>query len=293
MPLRLLHCSDIHLLSLRGVGPRRFLNKRLTGGVNLMLKRGKHHDEALFDRLVEHAHAQAVDRLVITGDLSNLALEQEFEHIVAKLDAIGLPVTVIPGNHDAYTRGSVRQRRFERMFARFMDGERSGKEPDDFYPFVQRFGDVALIGVSTAHASLPLYAIGTIGERQLQRLDQILEALDREGLTRIVLIHHPVMPGVAKHRHELVDLEAFGQVIARRGAELILHGHEHRAIEGTLPGREAPALVHGISSATNLSRHAGREAAFSIYEVGDRSVDRVVHRWDGGDFSTVAADLVA
>ena len=52
MPLRFLHCSDIHLLSLRGVGPHRFLNKRLTGGVNLMLKRGKHHDEALFDRIV-------------------------------------------------------------------------------------------------------------------------------------------------------------------------------------------------------------------------------------------------
>jgi 3',5'-cyclic AMP phosphodiesterase CpdA len=286
MPLRFLHCSDIHLLSLRGVGPRRFLNKRLTGGVNLMLKRGKHHDEALFDRLVEHAHAHAVDRLVITGDLSNLALEQEFEHIVEKLDAIGLPVTVIPGNHDAYTRGSVRERRFERMFARFMEGERSGEQHDEFYPFVQRFGEVALIGVSTAHASLPLYAVGTIGERQLQRLDRMLEALDREGLTRIVMIHHPVMPGVSNRRHDLVDLAAFGEVIARRGAELILHGHEHRAIEGTIPGREAPVPVHGISSATNTTRHVGREAAFSIYQVGDRSFERVVHRWDGGDFST-------
>jgi 3',5'-cyclic AMP phosphodiesterase CpdA len=296
MALRFLHCSDIHLLSLRGVGPHRFLNKRLTGGVNLMLKRGKHHSEALFDRVVEHAREHAVDRVVITGDLSNLALQQEFEHIVTKLDAIDLPVTVIPGNHDAYTRGSVRQRRFEQMFARFMEGERLGEDPEHFYPFVQRHGDVALIGVSTAHASRPLWAVGTVGERQLSRLDQMLQGLDREGLTRIVLIHHPVMTGVSNRRHDLVDIDAFGDVIARRGAELILHGHEHRAIAGTIPGLAAPVPVHGISSATNLSRHAGREAAFAIYEVEGQRIDRVVYVWNGEDFrevaSPVAADLV-
>lgn len=284
MPLRFLHCSDIHLMSLRGVGPHRFINKRLTGGVNLMLKRGKHHDGALFDRMSELARELEVDRVVITGDLSNLALEQEFEHIVDKLDAIGLPVTVVPGNHDAYTRGSVRTRRFERMFERFMHGERAGSDDAQFYPFVQRFDEVALVGVSTAHASLPLYAVGTVGDEQLARLDEQLARLREDEVTRIVLIHHPVMPGEAKRRHELVDLLAFGEVIARRGAELILHGHEHRAIEGTIPGPDGPVPVHGIASGTNLSQHPGREAAFSVYAVAEGDFDRVLYRWDGEDF---------
>ena len=39
----------------------------------------------------------------------------------------------------------------------FMEGERDGAD----YPFVQRFGEVALIGVSTAIPSLPLVA-GTL-----------------------------------------------------------------------------------------------------------------------------------
>jgi 3',5'-cyclic AMP phosphodiesterase CpdA len=283
MPLRFLHCSDIHLFNLRGVGAHRFLNKRLTGGVNLMLKRGKHHDGALFDRVAEHAREQQVDRVVITGDLSNLALEQEFEHIVSKLDAIGLPVTVIPGNHDVYTRGAERAGRFEAMLGQFMDGQRAGNG-ERFYPFVQRFGEVALVGVSTAQASLPLYAVGTVGTAQLERLDEILAQLDGEGLKRIVLIHHPVMPGVSLRRHNLLDLEAFGQVIARRGAELILHGHEHRAIDGTIPGPKDPVPVHGISSATNLSRHPGREASFSIYDVNRVDILRTIYRWDGRDF---------
>ena len=61
MGLRFLHCSDIHLLSLAGVGPHRFLNKRLTGGVNRLLKRGRKHDGALFDRISERARDLEVD----------------------------------------------------------------------------------------------------------------------------------------------------------------------------------------------------------------------------------------
>ncbi|NVB41359.1 metallophosphoesterase [Pseudenhygromyxa sp. WMMC2535] len=284
MALRFLHCSDIHLLSLRGVGPHRFLNKRLTGGVNLMLKRGKHHSEALFDRTVERAHELGVDRLVITGDLSNLALEREFEHIGEKLAGAGLPVTVIPGNHDAYTRGAVRSRRFEAMLGQFMAGERLGDGDDTYYPFVQRYGEVALIGVSTAQASMPLYAVGTVGAPQLVRLAEILRALGDEGVSRIVLIHHPVMPGVALPRHNLLDLEAFGEVIAQCGAELVLHGHEHVEIAGSIPGPEGPVAVHGISSGTNLSRHPGREAAFALYEAEGGEIARTLHVWDGQDF---------
>ncbi len=284
MPLRFLHCSDIHLFNLRGVGPHRFLNKRLTGGVNLMLKRGKHHDGALFDRVSEHARELEVDRVVITGDLSNLALEQEFEHIAAKLDAVGRPVTVIPGNHDTYTRGAERSHRFEAMLGQFMAGDREDRDDAISYPFVQRFDEVALIGVSTAQASLPLYAVGSVGTAQLERLDRVLDRLGQEGLTRIVLIHHPVMPGVALRRHDLLDLDAFGAVIERRGAELILHGHEHRAIEGSIPGPRGPVPVHGISSATNLSQHPGRQASFSIYEVRGLDISRIVYCWNGRDF---------
>ena len=284
MPLRFLHCSDIHLLSLRGVGPHRFINKRLTGGVNLMLKRGKHHDGALFERISQRGRELAVDRLVVTGDLSNLALESEFEHIATKLDEARIPVTIIPGNHDAYTKGSVRSRRFERMLGRFMGSGTDVCDAPDFYPFVQRFDEVALIGVSSAHASLPLYAVGTVGQDQLGRLARILDALGAEGLTRIVLIHHPVMLGAAKRRHELLDLDAFGEVIASHGAELILHGHEHCMIEGALAGPKRDVPVHGISSGTNLSRHPGREAAFSVYEVDGGEIRRTVHRYDGDDF---------
>src|SRR5690606_17485343 len=43
-PMRFLHTSDIHLLDLRGATPWSFLNKRITGGINLALRRGRQHD---------------------------------------------------------------------------------------------------------------------------------------------------------------------------------------------------------------------------------------------------------
>ena len=280
MPLRFVHCSDIHLLDLAGAHPGHFLNKRLTGGVNLLLARGRKHNHNLFDQIVAHALEYAADRLVITGDLTNLALAPEFVLVRRKLREAGLPVTVIPGNHDTYTRGSARERRFEVFLGEFMDGERS--EGD--YPFIQRHGDVALIGVSTAIPSLPLVAVGRVGEAQLARLAAALERTRAEGLARVVLIHHPVLPGVAKPRHDLLDLGPFGAVIARHGAELILHGHEHRRIEGTLPGPQRPVPVHGVGSGTYLSQKPDRHGAFSLYTVGPGAIDRVYHWWNGARF---------
>ncbi|MBZ5710895.1 metallophosphoesterase family protein [Nannocystis pusilla] len=282
MPLRFVHCSDIHLLELAGTTPQRFFNKRLTGGVNLLLNRGRKYDGGMFQKIVAAAHAHAAERLVITGDLTNLALESEFEHVQRHLEAAGLPVTVIPGNHDAYTRGSARAHRFEHYMSAFMAGER---EPGSDYPFVQRLGDVALVGLSTAIPSLPLYAVGRVGDDQLARLGRALARLRGEGLARVVLIHHPVVRGVAKPRHDLLDLDAFGAVIAEHGAELVLHGHEHRRIEGWLPGPGgAQVPVHGVGSGTYLSQKPGRHGAYALYTVRPGSVIRVYHRWDGREF---------
>jgi len=93
-----------------------------------------------------------------------------------------------------------------------------------------------------------------------------------------------VLPGVAKPRHDLLDLGPFGAVIARHGAELILHGHEHRRIEGTLPGPQRPVPVHGVGSGTYLSQKPDRHGAFSLYTVRPGAIDRVYHWWNGARF---------
>jgi 3',5'-cyclic AMP phosphodiesterase CpdA len=281
MPLRFLHTSDIHLLDLEGVRPWRYLNKRLTGGVNLAMGRARSHDVRLFDEIVRLVPGLEVDHFVVTGDLTNLSLESEFAFVRAKLETVPVPITVIPGNHDVYTRGSARHRRFEQYLGHLMEGERIG---DETYPFMLRRDDVALIGVSTAVATLPLYATGRVGEPQLERVALLLDRARAEGLCRIVLIHHPPVAGVSKARHDLIDIEAFGEVIAEHGAELILHGHEHVRFEGALPGPDGFVPVHGIGSGTSLSNRPGRQASFSVYAAARDHIERDLYVWNGNAF---------
>jgi 3',5'-cyclic AMP phosphodiesterase CpdA len=279
--MRFLHTSDIHLLDLAGTRPWHYFNKRATGGINVAFNRGRAYDERLFDRMMQSLSRLEIERVVITGDLTNLALESEFEYVRRKLEALEVPATVIPGNHDTYTRAVVEGRVFERYFAAFMQGER---EPGTDYPFLQRLGDVSLVGVSTAVATLPFFATGRVGQPQLERLRRMLRKERELGRVRIVLIHHPVTQGTAKPRHDLLDLEAFAEVIGDVGAELILHGHEHRHIETTLPGPEHDVPVHGISSGTYNAPKPGREAGFSVYSATAAEIARELYLWDGHDF---------
>lgn len=283
MALRFAHTSDIHLLDLTGVRPWRYFNKRITGRINLALRRGKQHDGRLFDEACAKAHAEGAQRMVVTGDLTNLALQSEFALVRRKLDGLPMPATVIPGNHDTYTRGSVATRRCEHYLGHHMEGERIEGHA---YPFVQRFEGVGLIGCSTGIATRPLRAVGELGAGQRQRLATVLRALRAEGRARIVLIHHPVMAGESHDGKRLLDLEAFGQIIAAHGAELILHGHEHRRIDGSLPGPEGHAVVHGIASGTSLSHRADRRASFSLYDASASSIRRTIFQWNGSEFTS-------
>lgn len=280
MNFRFLHCSDIHLLSLDGVRLRSFLNKRVPGAVNLILRRKRGHDRALFDQIVEHARRESVDRLVITGDVTNLALESEFVLVKEKLDGAGLPVTVIPGNHDIYTRGSARVLRFETFMSQHMRGELIDNHR---YPFVQRFGRLSFIGVNTAVPTLPMSAIGKIGASQLRRVASALASEGRSGQVRVVLMHHPPGPHASKRGHELLDLQAFNAVVAEQGAELVLHGHEHVQLDYKLDGPDGEVPVHGVASGTSRSQRPGREAMFSIYSFDGQTLSREIWRLGADD----------
>ena len=295
MPFRFLHTTDIHFLDLEGVPPWQFVGKRLTGALNLLLHRRRKHDVALFDRMAAMVPRLDLDRVVVTGDLTNLALPSEFELGRRKLEALPVPVTVIPGNHDTYTRGSARAELFEHHLGHFMDGERLDGER---YPFMERYayvepdgreGGVALIGMSTAVPTPPFDATGRCGASQLERLERMLATAAGEKLARVILIHHPPVAGVSKPRKKLVDLEAFGRVIERHGAELVLHGHEHARLETHLPGPKGDVPVHGASSATSLSLKPRREASFAIYEVSPTGVSRELYTWNGNEYAPSAS----
>ena len=83
-------------------------------------------------------------------------------------------------------------------------GQRAGealiRTPPTAFPFVRRFGDVALIALSSAIPTMPFMAAGRLGSAQRALLSVALEELGRQGLFRVVLIHHPPLAGQAGWR---------------------------------------------------------------------------------------------
>jgi hypothetical protein len=69
--------------------------------------------------LLDDIDAQQVDHVLCTGDLTALAFDEELARAARAFGprlAEPARYTVLPGNHDRYTREAVRRRTFERAF---------------------------------------------------------------------------------------------------------------------------------------------------------------------------------
>jgi len=281
--MKLAHCSDLHLLSLEGAKFLDFANKRWIGGLNLLSNRGRHYHAEIFEALVADVNASDVDHLLVTGDVTNLALPDEFRFardLFAKLRLGPDHVTVLPGNHDAYVQRGAHF--FAEHFGPFFRSDDEFHAPETPWPLVRMRGDVAMIGLSTSLETPWFTAYGVIGEAQLERLRTLLADERLADKVRIVAIHHPPAGPPARSRiRGLRDREALAEVLAGVGAELVLHGHEHRDLFFELPGPVGPIPVRGIQSGTYEAGRHDRRARYRIYEVEDgRVVGEELRVWD-------------
>jgi 3',5'-cyclic AMP phosphodiesterase CpdA len=274
--VRIAHLSDLHLLSLDGAVPFRLFNKRLTGYLNLRFHRKSVHKPFAVHAAAREIVRLGIDHVVITGDLSNLALEGEFELVRRFLDEeLGLPpdrVSIIPGNHDAYTSGAHRTRRFATTFARFLTSDLPELTvPGEAFPYVHLRGPTAIIGLSTALPRLPLVASGAVGREQLAALARILEHPDVRARTPVILQHHPIHNPASRTKtalEGLTDADQEAHVLRRLRRGLLLHGHLHRRIHRTLATEGGHLDAVGATSTSLLHASDERMAGFNVYDVG-------------------------
>lgn len=267
----LAHLSDPHLAGWSVETSSSLLNKRLTGWLSWRVNRRKIHLARVLEMLVADLGGRAADHIAVTGDLVNISLPEEFARAADWLRRLGAgeSVTVIPGNHDAYvdlpwSEGVGRWSDYMTNRAWDPDGAAPSGTLDGF-PFVRRYGAIALVGVSTAVPMPAFIAAGRLGAPQIEALQRTLVTLRAEGAFRVILIHHPPFPGGAYKRKSLLDAEAFQAVVRDVGAELVLHGHTHVAGLGRIG--EIPVI--GVPSASAVKAGHKDAAAYNVYRIGD------------------------
>ena len=274
--MRIAHFSDLHVLALEGVSRSRFLNKRFTGLVNLRLKREHKHRPAHVRAVAREVARAKVDHVVITGDLTNLALEQEFEAVKRLIEEdLGFDaqhVTVVPGNHDLYTRGSMRDRRFSRFFAPYLESDLPDLAVDialGRFPIVKLRGPLAVIGMSSAVPRPPLVASGELGLRQVEALQRILAHDEVKRRTPILALHHPIHNPTSRIKtliEGLVDAHHLHDAVATVKQGLLLHGHLHGRMQRDFPTKAGNLIAVGATSASLHHEDEHRMAGFNLYE---------------------------
>ncbi|MEZ4294916.1 MAG: metallophosphoesterase [Polyangiaceae bacterium] len=272
--MRIAHLSDLHLLDLEGAVPFRLFNKRLTGYLNLRFHRKSVHKPFAAEAAARAIRKLDIDHVAITGDVSNLALEREFERVRRFVeDDLGLPpdrVSIVPGNHDAYTRGAHRARRFDRTFARYLESDLPVAAGGAF-PFVKLRGPAAIIGLSTAKPRPPFMASGSLGSQQVAGLRRALAHPEVQKRTVVLLQHHPWHHKGTAHLflEGLWDARAEADALRHLSRGLLLHGHQHRRIRRTLPTDGGHIDAVGATSASLIHDSDERMAGFNIYEIRD------------------------
>jgi 3',5'-cyclic AMP phosphodiesterase CpdA len=258
----LAHLSDPHLAPLPPPRWRELMGKRMTGFLHWRRHRHRIHRSDVLARVVSDLKANAPDHIAVTGDLVNVALAAEFAPARAWLESLGSPrdVTLVPGNHDAYV-GSIAGHP-QTYWGNYMRGDDGGA-----LPFLRRRGDVALIGLSSAVPTAPLLGTGRLGKAQIERLAQLLESCGRAGVFRIVLVHHPLRSSSRRYFRRLVDGPRFRAVLARHGAELVIHGHDHIHSLIYVDGPQRPIPVAGVPSASQTPREHHAGGGYNLYRI--------------------------
>lgn len=255
------HISDVHNTPLSGISPRHLNVKRTLGLMNWHRGRKHVHRADVADLLVADMLALRPHHVAVTGDLCNIGLPNEYAAALNWLKGVGAPdsVTVVPGNHDIYTR--IGSHPGVELWRDYMGSDAFGAglagtgTTARGFPFVRRVGAVALIGVNSAVETRPFVAAGRVGREQLEALEVVLGGLAQTGLARIVLIHHPPLPGLAPKSRALKDAVELAGVLSHAGAELVLHGHNHRDMLNWGDGPNGKIPVLGIASGSAGRRH--------------------------------------
>jgi 3',5'-cyclic AMP phosphodiesterase CpdA len=272
-PFVLAHLSDPHISNMGAVRVRDLLSKRLYGYLRWQLHRGTEHHGAVLAALLDDLKHHRPDHVALTGDLTHLSLPAEFQNARKWFQSIGPPhkVTVIPGNHDAYVPTQWRHSHAHWADYMLSDDAPAPTGPStgvySVFPSWRVRGPIALIGVCTAHPSAPYLAVGGIGGDQMQRLEGILDQATRRNLFRVILIHHPPAAGTVSWRKRLTDAAEFQALVQQYGADLILHGHAHRAARTHLPVPGGNVQVMGAPSASAIGRSHQRMARYYIYRI--------------------------
>jgi 3',5'-cyclic AMP phosphodiesterase CpdA len=271
---RIAHLSDVHMLEPRPgrSGARYDLSTRF---VSLGRKLDARCRAKKLTRAFSAAAHAGASHFVLSGDLTEMGTAGEFEAFAEVLHDTKIApsrITLVPGNHDAYSGPGAWKRALEGPLAAF--AETSATEAGRV---VDR-GDLAYLPLDVA---LHQPVTRSSGELRADAADALERRLDDPALRRKVVVlvqHHPPYPHDTGVWQWIDGLRGWGRLmdlLHRFPNVHVLHGHLHYAIDRIVKlGRSrifgAPAIVddaHDRSRVRLYELHDGALQSAGILEL--------------------------
>ena len=200
-------------------------------------------DRAAVRWFADLVHAEQPDAVVCTGDLTMRARKREFAAAADWLKALGVPVTIEPGNHDLP---------YFNPFARLLDPYRRYHALEKMIERPLALPDVLLVPLkTTARFQLRNLAHGRVSKSGLKTALERL-ADKPPGALAIVACHHPLIrTGFTGHGDTRGGADALA-LLAEAGVDAVLSGHVHDAFD--VAHHEAGRVVRLVGAGTLSER---------------------------------------
>lgn len=232
---RIAHLSDVHILDPH-VHRSTTRYRVATRAVSLGRAIDPRSRATKLLRGLRSAKRSGASHVVISGDLTELGDRAEFEHFATLLDEAGLPdgaLTLVPGNHDAYTEAAAWKRAIEGPLKRW-----SGASAGEAGKVVER-GDVVFLPIDTSCFQSIARSGGMFTREAARAIERRLRDPAFANRAVVLVLHHPPLSHDKSFVWRWIDgLRGVSHVLdllTRHPRVQLLHGHLHEVVDRALP----------------------------------------------------------
>jgi len=227
-----------------------------------------------------NALPQRPDAVVLSGDLVDFGLADEYAMLRSLLAPLQMPYYLLPGNHDERTA-------LRAAFPEHIYLQQGLSRPGARIEYVIEEHAVRIIALDTV---IPQSSKGELAPHSLLWLEQVLA--EQPQRPTVIVMHHPPFKTAIGHMDQigLADVQALEAVVRRHPqVERVLCGHLHRSIQVRFGGTLAstcPGVSHQV--VLDLSEQAASQfimepPAFQLH-LWDADAGMISHTAYVGEF---------
>lgn len=224
------------------------------------------------EALVSLSREQSPNLVVLSGDITQRATEDQFRAARTFMDRLGVPFLAIPGNHDIPMFDL--SARLVNPYSRFQRAFGNTLEPMHDSP------DLLVLCVNTTR-----WYRHVNGEVSLAQIDRVATALTQStpGQLRVVVVHQPVAVSRAADAHDRLRGHALStRRWADAGGDIVMGGHIHLPYVKALPNLPRPLWAVQAGTSVSSRIRDGIPNSVNIVRCGIDAPARcsVVEQWD-------------